>query len=91
MQGMYVYDTVYFLAAAIDSMLDMGLDLRNGSSLLQALDSAHRRVPHSTHKYPSKRTAGPQEHEYRRSVGPAVARPTDGRPRVAVRTQQHCL
>ena len=37
MQGMYVYDTVYFLAAAIDSMLDMGLDLRNGSSLLQAL------------------------------------------------------
>jgi hypothetical protein len=45
MQGMYVYDTVYFLAAAIDSMLDMGLDLRNGSSLLQALDSAHRRVP----------------------------------------------
>jgi hypothetical protein len=38
MQGMYVYDTIYFLAAAMDSMLDMGLDLRNGSNLLQAFN-----------------------------------------------------
>ena len=35
--GIYMYDTVLFLAAAIDSMLWKGLDLRDGSSLLQAL------------------------------------------------------
>ena len=35
--GIYMYDTVLFLAAAIDSMLCRGFDLRDGSSLLQAL------------------------------------------------------
>jgi hypothetical protein len=40
----YMYDTVLFLAAAIDSMLWKGLDLRDGSSLLQALPSPFRQT-----------------------------------------------